>query len=78
MDENEGIGRAKSNAKVTSNKYSSEVFSKIVDITHTAENQSKRGKKSGQARRKGSLEEIKPWVAMGISRRKYFYIKKNC
>ena len=77
LDENEVRGIAKSIAKWTSNKFSPEEFSKFVDITHSSEIQSKRGKKSGQSRRKGSLEEIKPWVAMGISRRKYFYIKKK-
>ncbi|EAA0998329.1 replicase, partial [Shigella sonnei] len=39
--------------------------------------QSKRGVLSGKSRRIGSLEDTRPWDDLGISRRKYFYMKKN-
>ncbi len=35
-----------------------------------------RGRRSGEKRRQGSLEELRPWEAMGISRRTYFNRKK--
>nr|WP_256467999.1 replication initiation protein [Yersinia ruckeri] len=76
LDEKEVSGVAKSVAKWTSNKFSSAQFEKFVEITHSSGIQSIRGKKSGLSRRKGSLEERKPWVEMGVSRRKYFYIRK--
>ena len=45
--------------------------------THTKKIQSKRGVLSGKSRRIGSLEDTRPWDDLGISRRKYFYMKKN-
>lgn len=39
--------------------------------------QSARGVRSGEKRRKGSLEEQQPWAALGISRRTYFNRKKK-
>ncbi len=76
LDENEVSGIAKSIAKWTSSKFSEESFSDFVKKTHT-KIQSKRGVLSGKSRRIGSLEDTRPWDDLGISRRKYFYMKKN-
>jgi len=54
-----------------------ESFDLYVKRTHSPEIQSLRGKLSGKVRKKGSLEEKKPWIDMGISRRKYFYLISN-
>ncbi len=78
LDENEVSGIAKSIAKWTSSKFSEESFSDFVKKTHTKKKiQSKRGVLSGKSRRIGSLEDTRPWDDLGISRRKYFYMKKN-
>ncbi|MEZ6605364.1 primase C-terminal domain-containing protein, partial [Klebsiella pneumoniae] len=77
LDENEVSGIAKSIAKWTSSKFSEESFSDFVKKTHTKKIQSKRGVLSGKSRRIGSLEDTRPWDDLGISRRKYFYMKKN-
>jgi len=77
LDENEVIGIAKSIAKWTHRKFDNKSFEAYIKKTHSKEIQSIRGIKSGLSRRKGSIEEESPWVAMGISRRKYFYDKKN-
>jgi hypothetical protein len=37
----------------------------------------KGGKRSGEVRRSGSTEEAQPWLDMGISRRTYYYRRKN-
>jgi len=72
LDLTEVQGIAKSISKWTFKHFSNDVFSLI---------QSKRGKKggllSGETRRAGSLEESKPWDILGISRRTFFYRKKN-
>lgn len=47
----------------------------LISRTHTSESQSRRGIKSGEARRKGSAAETKPWESLGISRRTYYYRK---
>lgn len=54
---------AKSIAGWTHRKFSKRGF---------AEWQSNNGKRSGIARRKGSAEELKPWVEQGISRATYY------
>lgn len=77
LDEKEVFGIAKSIAKWTSSKFSKENFSHFVSRTHTKEIQSKRGVLSGKARRVNSLEEAKPWNVLGVSRRKFFYMKKQ-
>lgn len=77
LNESEVLGLAKSIAKWTSVKFSPEEFRRFVDITHSSDVQSNRGRKSGISRRNGSLEEMKPWVDMGVSRRTYFYTKKK-
>lgn len=57
-------------------KINDEQWKEYVKATHSSEIQSKRGKKSGQARRKGSIEEIKPWEELGISRAWYYKQKQ--
>lgn len=47
----------------------------LITRTHTSEAQARRGRKSGESRRKGSAAEAKPWEAQGISRRAYYYRK---
>jgi hypothetical protein len=39
--------------------------------------QSNNGKRSGEVRRKGSIEEASPWLDLGISRRTYYSRKKE-
>ncbi|EGT6451067.1 replication initiation protein, partial [Salmonella enterica subsp. enterica serovar Kentucky] len=73
LDDSEVMGIAKSIAKWTNLNFSKELFNDFVEKTHTKEIQSKRGVLSGKSRRRNSLEELKPWDALGISRRKYFY-----
>lgn len=58
-------------------KINDEEWKEYVKITHTSEIQSKRGKRSGQVRFKGSIEEKQPWKDLGISRAWYFKQKKN-
>jgi len=77
LGENEVMGIAKSIAKWTNLNFSKDQFNDFVEKTHTKEIQSKRGVLSGKSRRQNSLEELKPWDALGISRRKYFYLKKR-
>lgn len=77
LNENEVKNVAKSIAKWTHKKTTKESFETFVTNTHSSEIQSQRGKISGKKRRENSLEEIKPWEAMGISRRTYFYRKKS-
>jgi len=77
LDENEVGGVAKSIAKWTHKKITEDNFFEYVKKTHSKKIQRERGIKSGVSRRKDSLEEIQPWIAMGISRRQYFYIKKR-
>ncbi len=43
-----------------------------IDRTHTREIQAERGRRSGQARRKSSLTEQKPWLELGISRATWY------
>lgn len=75
LDENEVMCIAKSIAKWTSKSFSENSFNNYKKRTHTKEIQSYRGIMSGKSRRVSSLEELTPWVTMGISRRKYFYLK---
>ena len=35
--------------------------------------QAAKGRRSGKARRAGSIEEAKPWEAEGVSRRMWYY-----
>ena len=77
LNENEVRGLAKSIAKWTNTKFSESSFDDYVARTHSSDIQSKRGMKSGLVRRKGSLEEMEPWVKLNISRRTYFYRKKD-
>lgn len=57
-------------------KISDEDWKEYVRVTHTSEIQSKRGKKSGEVRRKNSAEEKQPWKELGISRAWYYKQKK--
>ena len=77
LDESEVKGIAKSIAKWTSNNFTEVSFERFVINTHNTEIQHQRGLKSGASRRKGSVEESKPWVELGVSRRTYYYMKKK-
>jgi len=77
LDDSEIRQIAKSISKWTYNHFDEEGFINYVNKTHNSEVQSKRGKLSGISRRRSSLEEEKPWFELGVSRRKYFYMKKN-
>ena len=84
LDENEVHGIAKSIAKWTSSRFDQSTFEKYVIDTHTPEIQSIRGRKGGIISNGGgrkvdteSLESKSPWLDLGISRRKYFYMKKT-
>ena len=76
LDDSEVMGIAKSISKWTIKIMNESAFYKYVSDTHSSEIQSKRGVLSGKKRRVDSLEEKKPWVEEGISRRTYFYRKK--
>ena len=52
-------------------------FAEYVAKTHTPEIQRLRGLKSGAVRFAGSKEAEAPWVALGISRRTYYYRLKK-
>ena len=79
-----GINECKSISKSIANWTWKNYKKKLTDVewkdyvmkTHTSEIQSKRGKRSGEVRRKGSLEEQQPWVELGISRAWYFKQKR--
>ncbi|MGL6117957.1 replication initiation protein, partial [Plesiomonas sp.] len=77
LDEKEVMGIAKSIAKWTCSKFNQTDFDEYVRVTHLSEVQRKRGQLSGLSRRKGSLEELQPWVELGISRRSFFYIRRK-
>ncbi|TYZ06244.1 replicase, partial [Klebsiella pneumoniae] len=77
LNEHEVNGVAKSIAKWTFKNFNESSFEEYVKNSHSSAIQSKRGTLSGASRRKGSAEERKPWVDMGISRRKYYYIKSK-
>lgn len=57
-------------------KLTDEQWKEYVQMTHTSEIQSKRGKRSGEVRRQNSAEELQPWKEMGISRAWYYKQKK--
>jgi len=76
LEDSEVMGISRSIAKWTFKMITKDSFSHFVSETHSSELQSKRGIKSGVSRRFDSLEEKKPWVTEGISRRTYFYRKK--
>ena len=50
-----------------------------IALTHTSKIQAIRGQKSGESRRRGTLleDDREPWVAMGISRRKWYSLQKS-
>ena len=75
LDDSEVMGIAKSISKWTFKKITEESFLQYVKESHSSEIQSKRGVLSGKIRRENSLEEASPWLFLGISRRKYFYLK---
>jgi len=79
LDENEVNGIAKSIAKWTSKNLNQISFEKYVEITHSADIQAKRGRKSKGGGRKitaNSERQTMPWVSMGISRAT-FYRRKD-
>ncbi|ENG6279478.1 TPA: replication initiation protein [Yersinia enterocolitica] len=75
LDESEVLGIAKSIAKWTHSNFNKIAFEEYVMKTHTAKIQSIRGSKSkGGGRKKDpeSIEQKKPWLALGVSRSTYF------
>ena len=48
----------------------------IKGLINSSQQQSLKGKKSAQVRYDGSNEQLKPWVALGISRR-WYYTQKS-
>lgn len=84
LDENEVHGISKSIAKWTSIKFTEVSFNSYIKCTHSSAVQSIRGRKGGKISKGGgrkvdaeSLESKSPWFDLGISRRTYFYMKKN-
>ncbi|WP_200856457.1 primase C-terminal domain-containing protein, partial [Klebsiella pneumoniae] len=84
LDDSEVKNIAKSISKWTLSNFSDDGFKNYVLRTHSSEIQSLRGKKGGVKSRGGrrkqdpcSQESEKPWVKLGVSRRTYFYNKKN-
>ncbi|CAH3940126.1 hypothetical protein AI2798V1_4817 (plasmid) [Enterobacter cloacae] len=80
LDDSEVMSVAKSIAKWTNSNLSAESFAAYVEKTHTSEIQSVRGRKSKGGGRKADIHSInsqKPWIALGISRRTYFYRKSK-
>jgi len=82
--DSEVMGIAKSIGKWTFKNLTKQSFESYVDSTHTPEIQAIRGAKGGLISRSGgrsvdvkSLRQTKPWIDLGISRRSYFYKKKN-
>ncbi|MGL9724748.1 replication initiation protein [Sodalis sp. (in: enterobacteria)] len=70
---------AKSVARGTFNNPSAKQFSEYVARTHTPEIQAARGRKSkggGRPIETNSIERMKPWKALGISRAWYYRQKK--
>jgi len=68
---------AKSVAKWTHKRFSQQGLLDLIERTHTPELQAKRGRRSGEVRRKGSITEAKPWEAEGISRATWYRRKSN-
>jgi len=84
LDENEVGCVAKSIAKWTHANISESSFRDFVTRTHEKDIQSVRGKKGGLISRGGgrnksklSDNQLKPWVGLSISRRKFYYLKKK-
>lgn len=80
LDDNEVTGIAKSIAKWTRVKITKESFEKFILDTHSSEIQAKRGRISkggGRPKNKESLDSLRPWDDIGVSRRTYFYMKKT-
>lgn len=70
--ENERKDTAKSVAKWVWDRFNPAGWQKWVDATHKPEVQAKRGKKSGEKRRSGSITEAAPWALEGISRATWY------
>ncbi|MBW1092616.1 hypothetical protein KX769_24230 [Escherichia coli] len=69
------IGR--SIAKYTHRNFTPETFAQYVADTHTPEIQAARGRRSKRGAVATSERTLKPWEALGISRRMYYYRKKH-
>ncbi|WP_249921518.1 primase C-terminal domain-containing protein, partial [Escherichia coli] len=75
LAECQAIGR--SIAKYTHRNFTPETFAQYVAATHTPEIQAARGRRSKRVAVATSARTLKPWEALGISRRTYYYRKKN-
>nr|ALT06055.1 putative plasmid replication protein [Edwardsiella ictaluri] len=68
-------------AKWTHQRITEQGFAQYVADTHTPEIQAARGRKGGTVSKRGSVEDsersLKPWEALGISRRTYYRHKKR-
>ncbi|SXK18674.1 plasmid replication protein [Klebsiella pneumoniae] len=77
LDDKEVHDIAKSIAKWTLKRLDESTFKQYVLDTHSPEIQSVRGKRSKRGASLFSERTLEPWVALGISRRKYYYDKKK-
>lgn len=68
---------ARSVGQYTYHRHFDESFSEYVQRTHTPDIQAERGRRSGAARRKGSISEREPWKAEGISRATWYRRRKT-
>nr|WP_290608599.1 primase C-terminal domain-containing protein [Arsenophonus sp. ENCA] len=75
---------AKSVAKWTHRRFTEKAFAEYVARTHSPEIQAIRGARGGLMSKGGgrpiiatSIEQLKPWETLGISRRTYYYHKKK-
>lgn len=73
---------AKSIAKWTHRRFTEKTFAEYITRTHTTKIQAIRGARGGMISKgggrpifEGSIEQIKPWETLGISRRMYYYRK---
>jgi len=84
LDENEVMAISKSISKWTHSKFTQESFDDYVNKTHTQKVQANRGRKGGAISKGGgrpisihSERNLKPWLAIGIGRTKYYKMKKK-
>ena len=68
LDDNEVLWIAKSVCKISRKNLASGQTQQNFSFIQAA-----KGKRSGEVRRKGSIEEAEPWEAEGVSRRAWYY-----
>ena len=84
LDESEVMGIAKSIAKWTNSTFTKSSFDEYIKNTHSSDVQAKRGAVGGRVSRGGGRKTnsesdnvTKPWLSLGISRRKFYYLKSG-